>query len=701
MQPITQNIYITGAEHGSGKSVILLAMMEMFSGHTHKLGFFRPIIHLGDKAEKDELIALISVRYKLEWPYESMYGCTDFEARELLSAGQYDELLKIILAKYRSLKTQCDHMVCVGSDYKTGESIYEFDFNAEVANNLDCLLMPIIQGSGRDNAQIIDAWASLSHEVDDNDCDLLAIVINGVAAMQLDTLRAHFNAEPKSRSPVYIVPSEPSLEKPSISDIVRSLAAKNLSSNTDTFNHEVLNYKVAAMLVPDFLDHIEKGDLIITPGDRSDIILACLMAFHSKNFPQIAGLLLTGRQEPAAPVLRLIDGLGELPFALLGVATDTFTSALNVSHVSAHLYAENDRKIATALGLVENNIDMQELKQRLLAPKTPKLTPLMFEYELLQRAKADPQHIVLAEGEEERILRAAEILQLRGVVRLTLLGNAEIIKQKIDALDLQLRAVEIIDPLDSELRELFAHSYHELRKHKGVVYDMAYDLMADVSYFGTMMVYLDHADGMVSGAIHTTQHTIRPAFEIIKTRAGTSQISSVFFMCLEDRVLVYGDCAVIPDPDAQQLADIAISSAQTASMFNISPRIAMLSYSTGESGKGEAVEKVRQAVQLAKALKPELILEGPMQYDAAVDYNVARTKIPDSQVAGQANVLIFPDLNTGNNTYKAVQRSSGAIAIGPVLQGLNKPVNDLSRGCTITDIVNTVAITAIQAQESK
>ncbi|MEO1884001.1 MAG: phosphate acetyltransferase [Methyloprofundus sp.] len=322
----------------------------------------------------------------------------------------------------------------------------------------------------------------------------------------------------------------------------------------------------------------------------------------------------------------------------------------------------------------------------------------MFEYEQIQRAKANIQHIVLPEGDEERILRAAEILLLRNIVNITLLGDVEVIQQKITSLGLQLDDIIIIDPLKSELRELYAKAYFKLRKEKGVTYDMAYDIMSDVSYFGVMMVHLNHADGMVSGAVHTTQHTIRPAFQIIKTKPGVSIVSSVFFMCLEDRVLVYSDCAVNPNPDAQELADIAVSAAQTAMMYNISPRVAMLSYSTGESGKGEAVNKVRQAVAIAQRAHPEFKIEGPMQYDAAIDAGVARTKLPDSKVAGQANVFVFPDLNTGNNTYKAVQRSSGAIAIGPILQGLNKPVNDLSRGCTVTDIVNTVVMTAIQSQ---
>ena len=452
------------------------------------------------------------------------------------------------------------------------------------------------------------------------------------------------------------------------------------------------------MQVPDFLDHLEQGSLVMTPGDRADIILACLISYPSTACPQIAGLLLTGGLTPAPQLEKLLAGLGKPPFAVLGTASDTFTTAMKVSQVSSALTPENEHKIAAALGLVEANIQLPELEQLLASERDTRVTPLMFEYELVQRARTQTQHIVLPEGNEERILRAAEILVLRGVVKLTLLGNSDEIRQKIQALGLHLEGVDIIDPLHSELREQYADTYYSLRRHKGISHDMALDSMADVSYFGTMMVHHAQADGMVSGSVHTTQHTIRPAFEIIKTRPETSIVSSVFFMCLEDRVLVYGDCAVNPNPDAQQLADIAVSSADTARLFGVEPRIAMLSYSTGASGKGAAVDKVREATKLARELRPDIMIEGPIQYDAAIDAGVARTKLPESQVAGNATVFIFPDLNTGNNTYKAVQRSAGAVAIGPVLQGLNKPVNDLSRGCTVTDIVNTVAITVVQAQ---
>lgn len=692
---ISRNIYITGTDSGSGKSVIMLAMMEMLTGYSAKIGFFRPIVQSGE--EKDDLLEFIKHRYQLDFPYEAMFGCDSEQAARLLAQDQYDELLKIILVKYRRLCEQCDQVLCVGSDYHDADSLFQLDFNADVANNLDCLLMPVMLGNG-DVDHIIGNLASLKHGLIEQDSELLAVVINSVKPANLQELRARLGHD--ESFPVYAVPGEISLEKPTIGNIAKSLKANIFTGNPAALGREIYQYKVAAMLVPDFLDYVQAGDLIITPGDRSDIILASLMTYHSKNYPQIAGLLLTGHQQPGRQVQALIDGLGDMPFAVLGVDTDTFTTAMLVSQVDAHLHSHDERKIAKALGLVESNINMVELRLRLCSNASHKMTPLMFEYELLQRAKARQQHIVLPEGGEERILRAAEILRLRDVVKITLLGNIDEIRYKIQSLALKLDGVEIIDPMTSELRPLFAQAYYEVRKHKGIVYDTAFDLMADVSYFGTLMIHLGFADGMVSGAVHSTQHTIRPAFEIIKTKPGAAIVSSVFFMCLEDRVLVYGDCAVNPNPNAQELADIAISAADTAQMFNIEPKVAMLSYSTGDSGKGEAVDKVREAVKIAKQLRPDLKLEGPIQYDAAVDASVAKTKLPDSEVAGHATVFIFPDLNTGNNTYKAVQRSSGAIAVGPVLQGLNKPVNDLSRGCTVTDIVNTVIITAIQAQES-
>ncbi|MDH4010218.1 MAG: phosphate acetyltransferase, partial [Desulfobacterales bacterium] len=530
-------------------------------------------------------------------------------------------------------------------------------------------------------------------------CTVVATIINRVDSNRVMDVNDQIKKMGLETEPIYLLPEEPSLGKPTVGEIARNLNAQILQSEPKGLNRDVHDFKVAAMNVPHFLDRIEDGDLIITPGDRADVILASLATTVSDTSPNIAGLLLTGGLTPEDPVQRLIQGFKKYsPISVIKVSTDTYTTAMNVSVVRPALAPENDRKIAAALGVFESHVDTQQLEDRIQVVRSNRVTPIMFEYELIERAKADRRRIVLPEGAEERILRAAEILLRRGVADLTLLGNPEEIKNKIGMLGLNLEGIEIVDPLTSEHRRDFARTYYDLRKHKGISEEMAVDTVSDVNFFGTLMVYKDLADGMVSGSIHTTGETILPALQIIRTRPGFSVVSSVFLMCLADRVLVYGDCAVNPDPNAEQLAEIAISSAETAGIYGIEPRIAMCSYSTGESGKGAEVDKVRQATRIVRERRPDLKIEGPIQYDAAVDAGVARTKMPESEVAGRATVFIFPDLNTGNNLYKAVQRSANAVAIGPILQGLNKPVNDLSRGCTIADIVNTVAITAIQAQ---
>jgi phosphate acetyltransferase len=457
---------------------------------------------------------------------------------------------------------------------------------------------------------------------------------------------------------------------------------------------------VGAATLPSVLDHLTDGALVLAPGDRDDIVVGMLAAAVSESAPHVSGLLLTAGLLPDARVQGLVSGLApDTP--VLAVSSDTFTTAQAVAAVQGHITTGSPRKISAGLGSFEHGVDVAELAQRIEVSRSTRVTPLMFEYDLVERARADRRHIVLPEGTDDRILRAAETIVRRRVADVTLLGPAVALRRRATALGLDLDGVAVIDPgapESADLRERLAAAYAGARAHKGVTLPQARDIVADVSYFGTLMVREGLADGMVSGAAHTTAHTIRPSFEVIRTVPGVSTVSSVFLMCLADRVLVYGDCAVIPDPDAEQLADIAISSAGTAELFGIEPRIAMLSYSTGESGSGADVDKVRIATQLVRERRPELPVDGPIQYDAAVDASVARAKLPGSAVAGRATVFVFPDLNTGNNTYKAVQRSAGAVAVGPVLQGLRRPVNDLSRGCTVADIVNTVAITAIQAQ---
>ena len=693
---MAKNLYIAAMEPRSGKSVIALGLMELLSRHVRKVGFFRPVIGSSDLPDKE--LHLIRARYHLDHSYEDLYAHTHEEARRMTGEGRYDALLKSIVGKYKELESRCDFVLCEGTDFTRVSSAFEFEFNAHVANNLGCPVLAIVNGKYKSADQVVEAVRVARESFRGQGCTILATIVNRMDPTEVNSIKERFSKRTALEEPVYILPENEILGKPTVGEIAGALNGRIIQGATDALKREVLDFKVAAMQLPHFLDHIVEGTLVITPGDRADIILGSLVAGYAETYPTIAGLLLTGGLEPEPQILKLIGGLSDSPAPVVSVETDTYTTAMNLNSVCAVLTPENDRKIATALGVFETHVDLKELGDRMDAAPSTRVTPIMFEYDLIDRARSDRRHIVLPEGPDERILRASEILTRRNVVDITLLGPQEEIRHKSGLLGLNLDGIPIVDPARSEQRKNYAEVYSEMRKHKAIHMDQAWDAMGDVNYFGTMMVQQGAADGMVSGAIHTTQATIRPAFEIIRTQPGRSIVSSVFFMCLEDRVLAYGDCAINPDPNPEQLADIAISSAETASKFGIEPLVAMLSYSTGASGKGEEVEKVREATRIARERRPDLKIEGPIQYDAAVDTSVARTKMPESEVAGRATVFIFPDLNTGNNTYKAVQRSAGAIAVGPVLQGLRKPVNDLSRGCTIADIVNTVAITAIQAQ---
>ena len=691
-----KSLYIAGLEPGSGKAIAALAFMDQLSGRLKNVCLFRPVLF--DDSGPDKLISLVRELYHLPLPAEDMYGVKIGAARPLLAAGRYEELCGLILDRYKALEGRCDFVLCVGTDYTGVSTALEFDLNVMVARNLGSPLVPIINGLGKGPTPIINAARALIESLEAKKCDLLALIVNRVDPKQRNDLLAAMEKGLPGGPPVYAIPEEPLLERPTVREIASALGAELISGNAAWLDGDVKHFKIAAMGLPNFLDHLEDGDLVITPGDRADIILGTLAADRSVRYPRIAGLVLTGNLKPAPQVQRLIDGLTASPVPVLSVKTDTFTTAMRVSGVRPSLTAENRRKTAAVLGIVESSVDIQGLLERVSVERSGRVTPLMFQYELIKRAKERRKHIVLPEGTEERILRAAEIVLLRDICDITLLGDPEEVKQKASALGLSLDRARIINPRSSELLQTFADTYYELRRHKGVSPAMAHDTMLDVSYFGTMMVHRGYADGMVSGSVHTTAHTIRPALEFVKTRPGTSIVSSVFFMCLADRVLVYGDCAIVPEPTSQQLADIAISSAATAAAFGIEPKVALLSYSTGESGSGPDVDRVREAARIVRERRPDLKVEGPIQYDAAVDATVAKVKMPGSEVAGHATVFIFPDLSAGNNAYKAVQRTAGAIAIGPVLQGLNKPVNDLSRGALVPDIVNTIAITAVQAQ---
>ncbi len=694
------NAYIVSIAPRSGKSVIALGVMELLARRTHKIGFFRPIVPEG---AGDNNIQLIRSRYNLDIPAEDMFAYTHNQARELASQGDFDSLIKGILVKYKALEKRCNFVLIEGTDYTGVSTAFEFDINAAIANNLGAPVMIILNGRDKTASDVRDEIQIAEEAFENQGCTLLATMVNRLARKDMAAVLEKLTNNRKDRAPFYVLPNDELLGKPTVGEMVEALTGKCIQCDPAGLSREVQHIVVAAMQLRNFLERIQEGSLIIAPGDRADIILGTLATTFSKTYPNIAGIVLTGGLNPEPPVQRLIDGMRatpntRIPVPVFRVDTDTYPTVMQAQTVRSALTPDNTRKIASALGLFDAHVNVPELEARIAASQSRRETPFMFEYKLIERAWSQQRHIVLPEGSEDRVLMAADILARRDVARLTLLGDRAKIEQKATYLGLALDGIDIINPLTAEDREAFAQAYFDLRRHKGINMEMARDAMTDNSYFGTMMVHQGLADGMVSGAINTTAHTIRPAFEFIRTKPGVSIVSSVFFMCLEDRVLVYGDCAINPDPNAEQLADIAVSSAETATMFGVEPRVAMLSYSTGQSGKGADVDKVRAATEIARQRRPDLKIEGPIQYDAAIDASVARTKMPESEVAGKATVFIFPDLNTGNNTYKAVQRSAKAVAVGPVLQGLNKPVNDLSRGALVADIVNTVAITAIQAQ---
>jgi phosphate acetyltransferase len=663
----SRNLYVTAMAPESGKSVVALGLMELLSRRVERLGFFRPIV----PEEPDAQLELMRARYDAA----TAHALTSAEA----SATQpYDELRKRVVAAYKPLEADCDFVLCEGTDFTGAAPALDFGLNSDLANELGATVLVVVRGGEPEQtaASVRAALGGLASK----GCAVFGVVVNRVPTDSMDAVLAALDP---SEHPVYLIPESAELSYPTMADVADALGARVVLGGS--LGHEVRDVRVAAMSVEHFVDHLVEGALVIVPGDRPDILAATLASTVSPEMPAVAGVLLTGGQRLTEGTRRL---LASSPFPVLEVDALTHEAAAAVQAIRGRLGSEDERKIAAALGLFDASVDTDELAERIALERPERMTPIMFEYELIERAKATPRRIVLPEGEDERILRAAEILVRRGVCDLTILGAGE-----------GVDGAEVVDPLESPLLDEFASVYYELRKHKGITEEFAYDRVSDPSYFGTMLVQTGKADGMVSGAAHTTADTIRPAFEVIKAQEGVSVVSSVFLMCLADRVLVYGDCAVNPKPDAAQLADIAISSAETAAVFGIDPRIAMLSYSTGESGKGEDVDRVREATEAVRERRPDLKVEGPIQYDAAVDAAVAELKLPDSEVAGRATVFVFPDLEAGNVAYKAVQRSAGAVAIGPVLQGLRRPVNDLSRGCTVTDIVNTVAITAIQSQE--
>ena len=691
---VARNIYITSIEGHAGKSTVALGLLDTLSHETERLGVFRPVART--RAERDYVLELLLAHDGVDLPYEDCVGVGYDDVHD-----DPDAALSLIVERFKAVEAQCDVVVILGSDYTDVGSPTELSYNARIAANLGAPVLLVLGGQteagSRTADDLVQVYGLARQELDSAHASLMGVIANRSDADLLDEIVAGLAAVVGDDIPVWAIPEDPFLIAPSMGSLLEAVDGELLKGDPDLLLREALGVVMAGMSMENVLTRLIEGSVVVVAGDRSDVLLAMLMAHSAETFPSLAGIILNGGFDLLPQIELLIDGLDpSLP--IIRTALGTYDTARIITRTRGRLAADSPRKFDTALALFEQHVDAELLLERLEVSRSDVVTPLMFEYDLLDRARRNPKHIVLPEGGDDRILRASSTLLRRGVARLTILGDAAEIRARATELGLDISAARILSPLDEKLREQFAEEYTKLRAHKGMTLEVARETVTDVSYFGTMMVHLGLADGMVSGAMHTTAHTIRPGFEIIKTEPGVSIVSSVFLMCLEDRVLVYGDCAVNPDPNAEQLADIAVSSAATAAQFDIEQRIAMLSYSTGASGSGAEVDKVRQATELVRARRPDLAVDGPIQYDAAVDAAVGKSKLPGSEVAGRATVFIFPDLNTGNNTYKAVQRSAGAVAIGPVLQGLRKPINDLSRGALVQDIVNTVAITAIQAQ---
>ncbi|MCD6172563.1 MAG: phosphate acetyltransferase [Sulfurimonas sp.] len=688
-----KSLFISAQEKNAGTLFVSMGMMEILKRNLHRVAFFRPIIYSKDIRDGD--ISFILQRYDLDMPYEDTYGFDIEYVESMIATNRTKELINQLITKFKKLENEYDFVLCEGIRRSFLTSTISYDLNLKIAQNFGSFYINIINAQ---NATVQDVYEDILIEnsnIISEGATHFATVVNRLDDKKYDELAKRLKNYSLT---TYLFKELEELNMPTIEDVMDALDVTVVMMGKEDHTRVIKQVKVAALTLDNFLEHIEKDDLIIVPADRSDIILGLLGALYSSSYPNISGIIFPYNMTVHPNMKNLMVGLDSFSVPVLSVPTDTYQTARSLVKVQSRLRVSSERKIALALGLFNENVNIAEIEKMVTSQnQSSVMTPMMFEYKLFDMAHSNKKKIVLPESSDERILRAAEIVLRRGVADIILLGNEDELRENYMRLGLDLSDATIIDHCNSELMKEFVDAFYELRKLKGLAYEGAEDAMIHINYFATMMVHLGYADGMVSGAIHSTGDTIRPALQIIKTLPDISIVSSVFFMCLKTKVLVYGDCAINQDPDADSLAQIAISSANTAKAFGIEPKVAMLSYSTGESGTGVDVDKVREATQIVKQRESNLLVEGPIQYDAAINKKVAQTKLPNSKVAGEANVFIFPDLNTGNNTYKAVQRSSEAIAIGPILQGLNKPINDLSRGCLVSDIVNTIAITAIQA----
>jgi phosphate acetyltransferase len=688
--------FIAPTGFGVGLTSTSLGLVGALERAGLKVGFFKPIAqpHPGDEGP-ERSSELIARTHGLDSPKPLSLA----HVEQMLGDGQLDDLLEEIISLYQQAAVDKDVIIVEGM-VPTRHSSYAARVNLHLAKSLDAEVILV-------SAPELESLSELSDRVEilaqlfggPKDPKLLGVILNKVRSeegLEAFAKRLH-ELSPLLKTDDFrllgCIHWQEELNAPRTRDIADLLDARVLNAG-DYEQRRVLQIVLCARAVANTVQLLKPGTLVVTPGDRDDIILAASLA--AMNGMSLAGLLLCSDFPPDPRIMELCRGALHSGLPVLTVSTGSYDTATNLNQLNKEIPLDDKERAEKVADFVASHIDHDWLRVRCGTPNEHHLSPAAFRYQLVQRAKAADKRIVLPEGSEPRTVQAAAICQARGIARCVLLAKPEEVQAVAQAHGIALPpGLEILDP--DLIRERYVEPMVQLRKGKGLNAPMAAAQLDDTVVLGTMMLALDEVDGLVSGAIHTTANTIRPALQLIKTAPGYKLVSSVFFMLLPDQVVVYGDCAVNPDPNAEELAEIALQSAASASAFGIPPRVAMLSYATGDSGSGDDVDKVREATRLAKQSSPDLLLDGPLQYDAAANASVGRQKAPDSPVAGQATVFVFPDLNTGNTTYKAVQRSTDCISVGPMLQGLRKPVNDLSRGAVVDDIVYTIALTAIQA----
>lgn len=693
--------FVTSTNFGVGLTSISLGLIRALENRGLKVGFCKPIAQSNDRGQHSEYSTeLVARTLKINSPQPLSRNYVE----QRLSNDELDILLEDAINLFQQASIDKDVVVIEGM-VPTAQLNYATYINAALAQSLnaDVILAAAPEEEYENFEEFIDSIEIQAHSFGGpRDSKVIGVVINKVKDPDIEAFKERLvKAAPQLFKDDFKIlgcnPWRDELNAPRLQDITQQLNAQIISAG-ELETRRVQKIILCARAVPDTIPLFEPGVLIVTPGDRDDIIMATSLA--AMNGIPLAGLLLCSNFPPDPRIMTLCHAALESGLPVLSVKTGSYDTATNLIHIDKSIAVDDQDRANQVTEFIAEQLDQEWLFQRCGVVEESRLSPPAFRYQLVKRAQEANKRIVLPEGNEPRTIHAAIICHQRGIARCVLLAKPEEVHNVVKNLGLQLPDdLEIIDP--NLIRQRYVEPLVELRKNKGMTPLIAEQSLGDTVVLGTMMLATDDVDGLVSGAIHTTANTVRPALQLIKTASEYNLVSSIFFMLLPDQVLVYGDCAINPTPTAEELADIAIQSAESAASFGITPRVAMISYSTGASGGGEDVEKVREATELAKQKRPDLLIDGPLQYDAAAIESVGKQKAPNSPVAGKATVFIFPDLNTGNTTYKAVQRSAQVISVGPMLQGLRKPVNDLSRGALVEDIVFTIALTAIQAQATK